>query len=349
MAAPPADSSSHPPKAPASILLDHGAGGRLSHELVSRIMLPAFDNPVLSRMDDGAVFEAGGVRFAFSTDSFVVDPIFFPGGNIGDLAVNGTVNDVAMCGAVPTHMSAAMIIEEGFSEADLGTIVQSMAAAARNAGVQIVTGDTKVVPRGAADKIYINTSGIGQIPEGVHVSANRARPGDRIIISGTIADHGMTIMASREGLSIDAPIRSDTAPLNHMVARMLAITKDIRTLRDPTRGGIAAALNEIAMAASAGIRIIEDHVPIKNSVAGLCEMLGLDPLYVANEGKLIAVVPEAHADALLSAIQQDPMGKDARIIGTVVSDHPASVVMETAIGGERIVDMPTGTPLPRIC
>lgn len=335
------------------ITMDHGGGGRLAGELVSQLMLPAFDNPILAAMDDGAVFETGGRRLAFSTDSYVVDPIFFPGGNIGDLGVNGTVNDVAMCGAAPVYISAGLIIEEGFSMASLGEIVQSMGAAARNAGVRIVTGDTKVVPRGAADKIYINTSGIGVVPEGVAVSSGFARPGDRIVLSGSIADHGMTILAQREGLLQgalkDVPMKSDTAPLAGMVARMLDVTREIRVLRDPTRGGLGAALNDIARASAAGIRISENRVPVRKSVAGLCEMLGMDPLYVANEGKLIAVVPEAHADGVLAAVKKDPFGEDAQIIGEIVSDHPGMVVQVTPIGGERIVDMPAGAQIPRIC
>ena len=329
--------------------MDHGGGGRLSAELVSRIMLPVFDNPQLSRMDDGAVFETEGVRFAFSTDSYVVDPVFFPGGNIGDLAVNGTVNDIAMCGAIPLYLSAGFIIEEGFSLDALTRIVEAMGQAARKAGVQVVTGDTKVVPAGAADKIYINTSGIGRVLKGVSVSASHARPGDKVLLSGTIADHGMTIMAHREGLLLGSPIVSDSAPLNGMVEGMLAAAKGIHVLRDPTRGGVAAVLNEIAAASGVGIRISENRVPILESVSGLCEMLGLDPLYVANEGKLIAVVPEEYADPVLASMKEDPFGKDARIIGEIVSDHPACVVLETVIGGERIVDMPTGNPLPRIC
>lgn len=331
------------------ILLDHGSGGRLSNDLISELMLPAFDNPMLASMDDGAVFDLEGGRLAFSTDSYVVDPLFFPGGNIGDLAVNGTVNDIAMCGAAPIYLSAGLIIEEGFLIEHLKKILSAMAAAAKNAGVQIVTGDTKVVPRGACDKIFINTSGIGQIPAGVDVSAQNARPGDKIILSGTMADHGITILTQREGLSFDAPIASDSAPLHHMVQNLLAVSKQIHVLRDPTRGGVATALNEISARSGIGIRIKETQLPVKPAVAGLCELLGFDPLYVANEGKLIAFVNADQADALLDIIRKDPYGGDACIIGEVVADHPGKVVMETAIGGERIVDMLTGEQLPRIC
>lgn len=331
------------------ILLDHGSGGRMSNNLIAELMLPIFDNPILSKMDDGATFAVEGVRLAFSTDSYVVDPIFFPGGNIGDLAVNGTVNDIAMCGATPLFLSAGLILEEGFPRKDLETILHSMAAAAQNAGVRIVTGDTKVVPKGAADKIFINTSGIGVIPDGVDVSACNARPGDKIILSGTIADHGVTILTRREGLAFDAPIQSDSAPLNRMVARILSATKDVHVLRDPTRGGVGTALCEIARQSKAGIRIFEERIPVRAPVAGLCELLGLDPLYVANEGKLLAFVPAAHTEAILAAVKADALGRDAQIIGEVITDHPGRVVMETAIGGERIVDMLSGEQLPRIC
>jgi len=331
------------------ILLDHGSGGRMSNNLIAELMLPIFDNPILSKMDDGATIELNGKRLAFSTDSYVVDPIFFPGGNIGDLAVNGTVNDIAMCGATPLFLSVGLILEEGLPRKDLEQILRSMAAAAQAAGVRIVTGDTKVVPKGAADKIFINTSGVGVIPEGVDVSAGNARPGDKIILSGTMADHGVTILTRREGLAFDSPIQTDSAPLNQMVARMLKVTTDIHALRDPTRGGVGTALNEIALQSKAGIRIFEDRLPVTEAVAGLCELLGLDPLYVANEGKLLAFVPAGETDAVLAAIKEDPAGRDARVIGEVTAAHPGRVVMETVIGGERIVDMLSGEQLPRIC
>lgn len=331
------------------ILLDHGSGGKMSHRLVADLMLPAFDNPALRMLHDGAVLEINGQRIAFSTDTFVVDPVFFPGGSIGDLAVNGTVNDLAMCGAVPRHLSVGLILEEGFPIADLKKILHDMRTAAEKAGVAIATGDTKVVPKGAVDKIFINTSGIGQIPEGVNISGSSARPGDKIIVSGSIADHGMTVLTQREGMSFEFPVKSDTAPLNHMVARMLGICPGIHVLRDPTRGGVGTALNEIAAASGVGVRIFEEKIPVKKEIAGICELLGFDPLYVANEGKLIAFAAPDHAEKALRAIQEDPLGTDARIIGEAVQDHPGSVVMQTRIGGTRIVDMLAGEQLPRIC
>ncbi|MEJ2658074.1 MAG: hydrogenase expression/formation protein HypE [Desulfobacterales bacterium] len=331
------------------ILLDHGSGGKMSHRLVLDLMLPIFDNPMLRSLHDGATLDIGGRRLAFSTDSFVVDPIFFPGGSIGDLAVNGTVNDVAMCGAVPLYLSVGLILEEGFLMDDLEKILQDMNRAAEKAGVKVVTGDTKVVPKGAVDKIFVNTSGIGKIPDGVDISSQNARPGDIIILSGTIADHGMTVLTQREGLAFDSPLKSDTAPLNHMVSRMLSICKDIRVLRDPTRGGVGTALNEIADKSSVGIRIYEEKIPLKNETASICELLGFDPLYVANEGKLIAIVDAGCAEDVLRAIKEDDYGKDACIIGEAVSDHSGKVVMKTRIGGSRIIDMLTGSQLPRIC
>lgn len=331
------------------ILLDHGSGGKIANHLIASMMLPAFDNPVLAQMNDGAILEAQAGRLAFSTDSYVVDPLFFPGGNIGDLAVNGTVNDIAMCGATPKYLSAGFIIEEGFGVRDLEKIIAAMAAAARKAGVNIVTGDTKVVPKGAADKLFINTAGIGVIPEGVHISGDRARPGDRILLSGAIADHGITILNLREGLAADALITSDSAALNHMVRRLLNAGIDIHVLRDPTRGGVGTTLNEIAAQSKAGITLEEDNIPVKKPVAGICELLGLDPLYVANEGKLLAFVPEVHAQKAIAEMQKDPLGQDACIIGQVTADHPGTVIMKTFIGGERIIDMLTGEQLPRIC
>jgi hydrogenase expression/formation protein HypE len=331
------------------ILLDHGSGGKLSNDLIAELMLPAFDNTVLAAMEDGASVSLQGCRLAFSTDSYVVDPIFFPGGNIGDLAVNGTINDVAMCGAEPLYLSAGIIIEAGFPKADLKAILAAMGRAAKAAGVQIVTGDTKVVAQGVADKIFINTSGIGAIPEGVQISAANARPGDKIILSGTLADHGMAVLSRREGLEFESPIESDSAALNQLVQRMFEVCPDIHVLRDPTRGGMGTALNEIAGQSAVGIRIYEGAIPIKNSVAGLCELLGFDPLYVANEGKLLAFVESGSVDAVLKAMQTDALGKDACVIGEVVTDHSGKVIMETAIGGERIIDMLTGEQLPRIC
>jgi len=331
------------------ILLDHGSGGKISHRLINEIMLPIFDNPILSPLHDGAIFDIKGNRLAFSTDTYVVDPIFFPGGCIGELAINGTVNDLAMCGATPLYLSLGLIIEEGFPMTDLEKILKKIGIAAEKAGVKIVTGDTKVVTKGAADKIFINTSGIGQIPEQVDISGHRARPGDKIILSGSIADHGVAVLTQREGMTFDSSVFSDTAPLNHLVNKMLSVCRDIHVLRDPTRGGVATALNEIAGKSDVGIRIYEEKIPLKDNVAGICELLGLDPIYIANEGKLLAFVGPDHAEAVLKAIIEDDFGKDASVIGEVVSDYPGKVVMQTSIGGTRIIDMLTGDQLPRIC
>ena len=332
-----------------TILLDHGAGGKVSHAMFSELILPLFHNELLASQDDGAVFEVPAGRMAFSTDSYTVDPIFFPGGDIGELAVNGTVNDVAMCGATPLYISVGLIIEEGMKVFDLKRILQSMAGAAEKAGVRIVTGDTKVVPRGKVDKIFINTSGIGLIPVGVNVSGDGARPGDKVIVSGTIADHGVTILSEREGLKFESDVKSDTAPLNHMVKGVMESGCPVHVLRDPTRGGLGTTLNEIAVQSKVGIRLFEDRLPVRAQVRGLCELLGLDPLYLANEGKLIAIVPEADADKVLNIIRRDEFGKDAVIVGTVTEQDPGWVVLETLIGGTRIVDMLTGEQLPRIC
>lgn len=322
----------------------------MSHRLVSEILAPAFDDPILNRLDDGAVFAVDAGRMAFSTDSYVVDPLFFPGGNIGDLAVNGTVNDLAMCGAVPQYISVGMILEEGFPMADLETILKAMAGAARQAEVRIVTGDTKVVPKGAADKIFINTSGVGMIPDGVNVSGAQARPGDAVILSGTMADHGMTVLTQREGLKFETPIRSDSAPLNRMTARILGHwTAEIHVLRDPTRGGVGTTLNEIAEASQVGIRIYEDRLPVRDAVAGICELLGFDPLYVANEGKMLVFTAPEQADAVLGMMREDACGREACIIGEVTADPAGKVFMKTRIGGHRIVDMLAGEQLPRIC
>lgn len=332
------------------ILLDHGSGGKISHQLIADLIIPAFDNKVLAGLDDGAVIDGiSPGKLAFSTDSYVVDPIFFPGGNIGDLAINGTVNDIAMCGADPLYLSVGFIIEEGFAVSDFKKILASMKQAAAAAGVRVVTGDTKVVSRGAADKIFISTSGIGVISRGIDAGGNRARPGDRILLSGTIADHGMAIITQREGLGFASDIESDTACLNHLVKRILAACPEIRVLRDPTRGGVGTTLNEIAGQSRVGIRIHEALLPVRPAVAGVCELLGFDPLYVANEGKLLAVVPPERADAVLETVREDPAGKDAVFIGEVVQDHAGQVFMETVIGGTRIVDMLTGEQLPRIC
>jgi hydrogenase expression/formation protein HypE len=312
-------------------------------------MLPIFDNPILSALNDGAIFDIKGNRLAFSTDTYVVDPIFFPGGCIGDLAINGTVNDLAMCGATPLYLSVGLVIEEGFPMTDLEKILKKMSIAAEKAGVKVVTGDTKVVTKGAADKIFINTSGIGQIPEQVDISGHRACPGDKIILSGSIAEHGVAVLTQREGMTFDSSVFSDTAPLNHLVNKMLSVCRDIHVLRDPTRGGVATALNEIAGKSDVGIRIYEEKIPLKDDVAGICELLGLDPIYIANEGKLLAFVEPDYAEAVLKAIIEDDFGKDASVIGEVVSDYPGKVIMQTSIGGTRIIDMLTGDQLPRIC
>ncbi len=331
------------------ILLDHGGGGKISHSLITETMLPIFDNAIISRLDDGAIFKIEEKQFAFSTDTYVVDPIFFPGGNIGDLAVNGTVNDLAMCGAVPLYLSVGLIIEEGFPMTDLEIILNGMRIATKKAEVKVVTGDTKVVPKGAVDKIFINSSGIGLIPEHVNISGHNARPGDKVLLSGSIADHGITVLTQREGMNFDSPIVSDTAPLNHMVKRMLLACEDIHVLRDPTRGGVGTALNEIAISSKVGIRIYENKIPVKDEVSGICELLGFDPLYIANEGKLLAFIEADSADEVLKTMRKDEFGKDACIIGEVISDNPGNVFMQTRIGGTRIVDMLTGEQLPRIC
>jgi hydrogenase expression/formation protein HypE len=332
------------------ISLDHGSGGKIAHRLTSELLIPLFDNPILSDLHDGAVLKLNDqTRVAFSTDTFTVTPLFFPGGDIGELAVNGTVNDVAMCGATPLFISLALIIEEGFPMVDLNRILQSIHRASGEAGVTVVTGDTKVVPKGAADGLFINTSGLGIIPENVAIGSTGAKPGDRIILSGTMADHGMTIMTQREGLTFDSAIKSDSAPLNHMVTKILAASGNVHVLRDPTRGGVGTTLNEIAESSHVGIVLKENQLPVSDAVAGVCELLGFDPLYVANEGKLLAFVAADDTAAVLDAIRSDAYGRDACVIGEVTADHPQQVVMETRIGGRRIVDMLTGEQLPRIC
>jgi hydrogenase expression/formation protein HypE len=329
------------------ILLAHGSGGKLMHDLIESFM-PPLANPILQKMDDSAVFEAAG-RLAFTTDSYTVNPIFFPGGDIGKLAVCGTVNDLSMSGARPLYLSLAFIIEEGFLIADLKKIITSIAATASEAGVQIVTGDTKVVNKGSADKIFINTAGIGAIPEGVDISASNARPGDKIILSGNIGDHGIAVLSQREGLKFDTPVPSDCAPLNQLVADMLAASKNIRCMRDPTRGGLATTLNDFATQSNIGIDIVEEKIPVAKAVLAACELLGLDPLYIANEGKLVAVVESKDANAVLSKMKRNKYGKNSAVIGEVVAGHPGRVTMKTALGASRIVDMPVGELLPRIC
>ena len=330
------------------ILLAHGSGGKMAHELISKSFIRELSNPLLNKMDDSAVVSFSG-KLAFTTDSYVVSPIFFPGGDIGKLAVCGTVNDQAMSGARPLYLSLAFIIEEGLSYADLKKVVASIKKAAREAGVQIVTGDTKVVHHGSADKLFINTSGIGVIPEDVNISGSNARPGDLVLLSGTIGDHGIAVLSKREGLSFSTTLKSDCAPLGGLVAVMLEASRDINCMRDPTRGGLATTLNEIAQQSNVGIRIDEGAIPVREEVLGACEMLGLDPLYIANEGKLIAIVPPADAKAVLKAMRKHLYGKEAAVIGKVTDEKPGRVVMNTRIGSSRIVDMLTGDPLPRIC
>lgn len=331
------------------VLLGHGSGGKLTADLVEKLFLPAFRNPYLEKLDDQAVLEVNGARLAFTTDSFVVTPIFFPGGDIGRLAVNGTVNDIAMSGARPLFLSAAFILEEGLLVAELQRIVHSMQEACETAGVILVTGDTKVVNRGSGDKVFINTSGVGCMEHKGVISADQVRPGDTVILSGTIADHGMAVMSKREGLEFETEILSDTAPLNALVQVMLEASPNIHCLRDPTRGGLATTLNEIARRSHVGIVLDEKRIPIREDVKGACEILGIDPLYVANEGKLIAIVGGDDGKKVLERMRGHQHGQEAQIIGEVVGDHPRMVVMRTGIGGTRIVDMMLGEQLPRIC
>lgn len=332
------------------IILDHGSGGKASHDLVQRLFLRHFDNDILRPLEDSALLTVGGERLAFSTDSYVVDPLFFPGGNIGDLAVNGTVNDLAMRGARPLYLSAGLILEEGLPLADLEAIVESMRQRAKEAGVRIVAGDTKVVPAGKADKLFINTAGIGTVPQGVDVAAGNIRSGDHLLVSGPLADHGVTVLCQREGLQIKGGFRSDSAPLHDLVAALLATCgPDLHTLRDPTRGGLATSLCELALSSQVGIRIREQEIPIRDDVRGACELLGLDPLYLANEGKLLAFVAPETSGRALTALKRLPYGAEARLVGQATAEHPGRVWLETTIGTERLLDMLYGTPLPRIC
>jgi hydrogenase expression/formation protein HypE len=321
----------------------------LSADLLREIFLPAFHNPVLAQLNDQAVVNIDGVRLAFTTDSFVVNPLFFPGGDIGSLAVYGTVNDLAMGGAEPLFLSAGFIIEEGLPVETLRRVVLSFRQASEKVGVEVVTGDTKVVEKGKGDGLFINTSGIGRVPEGVSLSADQARPGDCILLSGTLGDHGIAILSQREGLEFETPIESDAAPLHSLVAAMLEVTHSIRCLRDPTRGGLSSTLNEIAAQSRVGMVIEESSLPIREEVKGACELLGLDPLYVANEGKLVAIVAPEVADEVLAAMHAHPLGTKGRIIGKVVEGHPGVVTMRTYLGTSRIVDMLAGDQLPRIC
>jgi hydrogenase expression/formation protein HypE len=333
-----------------TIVMGHGAGGRMTADLIEHLFAPAFNNEWLRQMGDAAVLDGltRGDRLAFTTDSFVVSPLIFPGGNIGELAVNGTVNDLAMRGAKPRFLSAGFILEEGLPMQLLGSIVTAMASACRRAQVQITTGDTKVVQKGHGDGMYINTSGIGLVPAGVEIGPQQAAPGDAVLISGSVGDHGIAILSVREGLSFETQIRSDTAPLHGLVSAMRA-AGSIHCLRDATRGGLAAVLNELAASSQVGIEFDERKVPVRPQVEAACEMLGLDPFYVANEGKLVAMVPAGQAEAVLEAMHNHEYGKEATWIGQVVGEHPGLVTAVTGIGGRRVVDLPAGELLPRIC
>ena len=331
------------------VLLAHGGGGRMTHQLISQVFYPAFRNPLLEQDHDGCVFLMEEGRLAYSTDSFVVDPIFFPGGDIGRLAVCGTVNDVAMCGAKPLYIAASFILEEGLALSDLDKIVSSMALAAKEAGVAIVTGDTKVVEKGHGDGIYISTAGIGEKITDCRISGQQAKPGDAVLISGSMGDHGTAILSKRENMSFLTEIQSDVAPLNGLVEKILKVVPDIHVLRDPTRGGLAATLNEIAHQSSVGIYLSENDIPVKPSVAAACEFLGLDPLFVANEGKLIVICEKNQAQAVLNEMRQHPLGQEAAIIGEVTAENAGCVEMQTLLGGRRSVDWLNGEQLPRIC
>lgn len=331
------------------VVLGHGGGGQLSADLVRHLFLPMFENPALAALNDQAVVDLDGSQLAFTTDTFVVSPQFFPGGNIGSLAVHGTINDLAVSGARPLYLSAGFILEEGLPMDDLGRIATSMAQACREAEVQLVTGDTKVVEKGHGDGVYINTTGIGVVPAGRHIGTDQARPGDVVLVSGDIGVHGVAILSTRDGLEFETAIKSDTAALHTLVAGMLDVTTGIHCLRDPTRGGLASTLNEIADASGVGIEIEEQRVPVPPAVRAACEMLGLDPFYVANEGKLVAIVPEAVAEPLLERMRTHPLGAKSALIGRVTDDHPGVVVARTGIGGSRVVDMLVGEQLPRIC
>uniref|UniRef100_Q3AT46 Hydrogenase expression/formation protein HypE n=1 Tax=Chlorobium chlorochromatii (strain CaD3) TaxID=340177 RepID=Q3AT46_CHLCH len=333
-----------------TVQMAHGAGGRLSAALMQRVFMPNFHNALLDQLDDQAKLDVPIGRLAFTTDTYVVSPLFFSGGNIGELAVNGTVNDLAVGGALPLYLSAGFVLEEGLPLTELEAVVRSMAEAARRAGVTIVTGDTKVVGRGQCDKLFINTSGIGVVREGVEVSCRNLQVGDSIILSGSVGDHGMAIMSTREGLSFQSRIASDTAALNGMIAKVLdAAPKAIHAMRDPTRGGVAATLNELAGSSNVGIEIHETAIPIKPDVRGACELLGIDPLHVANEGKIIVVVAADQAEQVLEVMRSCKHGSDAALIGSVVADHPKMVVMRIAFGSRRILELPVGDQLPRIC
>ncbi|WP_405565646.1 hydrogenase expression/formation protein HypE [Streptomyces sp. NBC_01180] len=333
-----------------SVVMGHGGGGAMSGELIEHLFLPAYGAAAAAELGDSAVLSVGGgPRLAFSTDSYVVKPMFFPGGSIGDLAVNGTVNDLAMSGAVPLFLSTAFILQEGTGLGELGRIAQALGAAARSAGVRLVTGDTKVVDSASGDGVFINTAGIGMVPDGVDIGPRRARPGDAVLVSGDIGVHGVAVMSCRDGLEFGTTVESDTAALHGLVADMIATGTDLHVLRDPTRGGVAASLNEIAVASDVGIELVERELPVPETVRDACSLLGLDPLQVANEGKLLAVVPGESADQVLAALRAHPLGRSACRIGTCVPDHAGMVVVRTGLGGSRVVGLPIGEQLPRIC
>jgi hydrogenase expression/formation protein HypE len=337
------------------ILLGHGGGGQLTADLIQRLFVPGFGNDVLAALEDQATLSLGGgnglkgPRLAFTTDAFVVRPLFFPGGDIGRLAVHGTVNDLAVGGALPLFLSAAFILEEGLPLTDLQRVAASMRRACDEAGIALVTGDTKVVDRGKGDGVYITTSGIGLVPEGLSLSIHAARPGDRILVSGTLGDHGIAIMSVREGLEFETVLESDTAPLTGLARAILDACPRTRCMRDPTRGGLSSALNELAAASQVGVELDEATIPLRPEVRGACEMLGLDPLYVANEGKLMAIVPSEDAERVLDAMRAHSLGKDAALIGEVVAEHAGLVILRSLVGGERVVSMLSGEQLPRIC
>jgi hydrogenase expression/formation protein HypE len=331
------------------VQLAHGGGGTLTSRLIDRLIVPAFRNPHLDPLGDGAVFTVGASRLAFTTDSFVVKPVFFPGGDIGSLAVHGTVNDLAMCGAEPLHLSAGLILEEGFPMADLERVVAGMAEACRAVGVTLVTGDTKVVDRGKGDGIYVNTSGVGRVRDGVSVGPARAEAGDVVLVSGPVGDHGIAVMAAREGIDFETELLSDSAPVVAAVAALLAAVPETHVLRDPTRGGLATALSEVAVASKVGIILEEADIPVRDEVRGACELLGFDPLYVACEGRFLAVVPGTRAEDALAAVRSEAGGGDARLIGRVVAEDPGRLVMRTQIGSHRLLERLSGEQLPRIC
>jgi hydrogenase expression/formation protein HypE len=330
------------------ITLAHGSGGKTTGELIKNIFQKNFNNDILSKNDDAASFMLSG-KIAFTTDSFVITPVFFKGGNIGKLAVCGTVNDLAALGATPLYLSCGFIIEEGLPVGDLKAIVESMGNTAREAGIKIVTGDTKVVQKNAADKVFINTSGIGIIPDGIDISGYNAVAGDKVIITGTVGDHGCSILLERENLDIYGDISSDCAPLNKTIQEILAKTTNVHVMRDPTRGGVAATLNEIALQSNVGIKLYEDRIPVKDEVRGVCELLGMDPLYMANEGKMLIIAPDRSVDIILGVLKNTAYGSGCCVVGEVTDDHKGKVVMNTLAGGNRIVDMPVGDQLPRIC